>query len=173
MTVCSFAAKISYAEERQQNNYPIILVNGFAGWGREEMLGVKYWGGVHDIQEDLKRNGYTVHTAAVGPVSSNWDRACELYAQISGGTVDYGAVHAEKHGHNRFGRTYSGFAPNWSETNKVHLVGHSMGGQTIRTLVQLLKEGSFEEKNYVKITQTPKYHHYLKAENHMFIVLQH
>ena len=62
MTVCSFA-KISYAEERQQNNYPIILVNGFAGWGREEMLGVKYWGGVHDIQEDLKRNGYTVHTA--------------------------------------------------------------------------------------------------------------
>ena len=140
MTVCSFAAKISYAEERQQNNYPIILVNGFAGWGREEMLGVKYWGGVHDIQEDLKRNGYTVHTAAVGPVSSNWDRACELYAQISGGTVDYGAVHAEKHGHNRFGRTYSGFAPNWSETNKVHLVGHSMGGQTIRTLVQLLKK---------------------------------
>lgn len=55
MTVCSFAAKISYAEERQQNNYPIILVNGFAGWGREEMLGVKYWGGVHDIQEDLKQ----------------------------------------------------------------------------------------------------------------------
>ncbi len=150
VTVCSFAVKTTYAEERQQNNYPIILVNGFAGWGREEMLGVKYWGGVHDIQEDLKRNGYTVHTAAVGPVSSNWDRACELYAQINGGTVDYGAAHAEKHGHNRFGRTYSGFAPNWSETNKVHLVGHSMGGQTTRTLVQLLKEGSFEEKNYVK-----------------------
>ena len=29
---------------------------------------------------------------------------------------------------------------------KVHLVGHSMGGQTIRTLVQILKEGSYEEK---------------------------
>ena len=95
MTVCSFATKVIYAEESQQNNYPIILVNGFAGWGREEMLGVKYWGGVHDIQEDLKRNGYTVHTATVGPVSSNWDRACELYAQINGGTVDYGAAHAE------------------------------------------------------------------------------
>lgn len=54
VTVCSFIAKTTYAEERQQNNYPIILVNGFAGWGREEMLGVKYWGGVHDIQEDLK-----------------------------------------------------------------------------------------------------------------------
>ncbi|TKI08462.1 lipase, partial [Bacillus wiedmannii] len=46
-TVFLFAAKITYAEEKQQNNYPIILVNGFAGWGREEMLGVKYWGGVH------------------------------------------------------------------------------------------------------------------------------
>lgn len=44
MTVCSFATKVIYAEESQQNNYPIILVNGFAGWGREEMLGVKYWG---------------------------------------------------------------------------------------------------------------------------------
>ncbi|OUB90278.1 hypothetical protein BK784_25970 [Bacillus thuringiensis serovar medellin] len=73
------------------------------------MLGVKYWGGVHDIQEDLKRNGYTVHTAAVRQVSSNWDRVCELYAQINGGTVDYGVAHAEKHGHNRFGRAYSGF----------------------------------------------------------------
>ncbi len=44
------------------------------------------------------------------------------------------------YGHNRFGRTYSGFAPNWSETNKVHSVGHSMGGQTVQTLVQLLKK---------------------------------
>lgn len=58
-----------------------------------------------------------------------------------------------KHGHNRFGRTYSGFTPNWSETNKVHLVGHSMGGQTIRTLVQLLKEGSFEEKSCEKSSE--------------------
>ena len=44
VAVCSLVAKITYAEESQQNNYPIILVNGFAGWGREEMLGVKYWG---------------------------------------------------------------------------------------------------------------------------------
>nr|WP_052109696.1 lipase [Bacillus clarus] len=142
--------KSSYAADAKSNNNPIVLVNGFAGWGRDEMLGVRYWGGVNDIQEDLKRNGYEVHTAAVGPVSSNWDRACELYAQISGRTVDYGAAHAKKHGHNRFGRTYVGFVPNWSESNKVHLVGHSMGGQTIRTLVQLLKEGSLEEKEYAK-----------------------
>ncbi|WP_407639481.1 esterase/lipase family protein [Bacillus gaemokensis] len=140
----------TYAAEGKNNNTPIILVHGFTGWGRDELLGVKYWGGVHDIQENLKKNGYQVHTAAVGPVSSNWDRACELYAQINGGTVDYGAAHAEKHGHDRYGRTYAGFASNWSETNKVHLVGHSMGGQTTRTLVQLLKEGNQEEKEYAK-----------------------
>ncbi|AVF26680.1 lipase Lip [Paenibacillus larvae subsp. larvae] len=138
------------AEKGKQNQYPIILVHGLAGWGRDELLGVKYWGGVHDIQENLKKEGYPVYTAAVGPVSSNWDRACELYAQIHGGTVDYGAAHAAKHGHARYGRTYTGFIKNWDETNKVHLLGHSMGGQTIRMLVQLLKEGSDEERNYAQ-----------------------
>ncbi|MDM5155146.1 lipase [Bacillus sp. DX1.1] len=147
---CAIISSPVHAEEGKSDNNPIILVHGFTGWGRDELLGVKYWGGVHDIQENLKTDGYNVHTAAVGPLSSNWDRACELYTQINGGTVDYGAEHAAKHGHDRYGRTYTGFAPNWSETNKVHLVGHSMGGQTIRTLVQLLKEGSQEERNYAK-----------------------
>lgn len=138
------------AEKARQNQYPIILVYGLAGWGRDELLGVKYWGGVHDIQENLKKEGYSVYTSAVGPVSSSWDRACELYAQIYGGTVDYGAAHAAKHGHARYGRTYTGFLKNWNDTNKVHLLGHSMGGQTIRMLVQLLKEGSDEEKKYAQ-----------------------
>ncbi|MCI0764900.1 lipase [Bacillus sp. TL12] len=164
LIVCFIASSVvlpvpTHAEEGKKNNNAIILVHGFTGWGRDELLGVKYWGGVHDIQENLKRDGYNVHTAAVGPLSSNWDRACELYAQVNGGTVDYGAAHAEKHGHDRYGRTYTGFVQNWSETNKVHLVGHSMGGQTIRTLVQLLKEGNQEEREYVKqhadVTMSP------------------
>ncbi|TMW61515.1 hypothetical protein Poli38472_012706 [Pythium oligandrum] len=130
------------------NKYPIVLVHGFAGWGRDELLGVKYWGGIQgDLQEQLKAQGYTVYTAAVGPFSSNWDRACELYAQIKGGQVDYGANHAAKHGHARYGRTFPGLYPQWGNTtngavNKVHLIGHSMGGQTVRMLAQLLASGS-------------------------------
>ncbi|KUF93845.1 UPF0652 protein C22H10.08 [Phytophthora nicotianae] len=58
------------------NKYPIILVNGFSGWGRDELLGFRYWGGIQgDFQNELTAQGYTVYTAAVGPFASNWDRA--------------------------------------------------------------------------------------------------
>lgn len=134
------------------NSYHIVLVHGFMGWGRDEVLGLKYWGGFTDYQQKLIEYGYPTHTAAVGPVSSNWDRACELYACIKGGTVDYGYVHSRKNGHARYGRTYPGLYPEWGslttkgDVNKIHLIAHSMGGQTVRTLLQLLKEGSAEEQ---------------------------
>ncbi|CDI49013.1 esterase/lipase family protein [Clostridium tetani] len=137
------------------NNYPIILVHGFMGYGRDELLGYKYWGGVVDLQEKLNNSGHKTYTATVAPVSSNWDRACELYAYIVGGTVDYGAAHAKKFGHNRYGRTYPGLYKNISNKNKIHLIGHSMGGQTIRTLTQLLSQGSQEEINYKQENLSP------------------
>jgi triacylglycerol lipase len=122
---------------------PIVLVGGFTVWGREEAFGIKYWGGPgRDIQEDLKAHGFPAVTAAPGPVSSNWDRAAEVYAQVRGGTVDYGAAHAQRFGHARFGRTYPGLLPEGA----AHFVGHSMGGQTIRVLAHLLAEGSEEER---------------------------
>ncbi|DBA02292.1 TPA: hypothetical protein N0F65_006167 [Lagenidium giganteum] len=130
------------------NQYPVILVHGFGGWGRDEMLGFKYWGGFHgDYEAKLRDQGYDVHTAVVGPFSSNWDRACELYAQIKGGTVNYGPRHSAFHNHSVTGRTFPGLVPEWGSTVngstiKVHLVGHSMGGQTIRMLAQLLAHGS-------------------------------
>jgi triacylglycerol lipase len=136
----------------RSNEYPIVLVVGFAGWGRDELLGFKYWGGSHDIQDDLSNQHYDTHTAAVGPVSSNWDRACELYAMLKGGQVDYGKAHAERYEHHRLGRTYAGLIGGWGDADaasgkieKVHLVGHSQGGQTARTLIQLLEQGSAEE----------------------------
>jgi triacylglycerol lipase len=135
----------------RQNTYPIILVYGFAGF---VTLGpLHYWGGVHNIQADLANNGYTACSAAMGPFSSNWDRACELFAQIKGGTVDYGQAHSSTYGHARYGRTFPGLYPQWGEinpqtgkVNKVHLIAHSMGGETTRVLAQLLAHGSMDER---------------------------
>ena len=128
----------------KSNDYAIVLVPGFAGWGRDELLGFKYWGGLHDIEADLSDHYYETYTAAAGPVSSNWDRACELYAMLKGGQVDYGEVHASRYQHQRYGRTYEGLIPGWGDLNaasgritKVHLVGHSLGGQTARTISEM------------------------------------
>ena len=129
------------------NQYPIILVHGFMGFGREMSDDFFYWGGTTDLQEKLIQTGFDVRTAYVGPVSSNWDRACELYAVIKGGKVDYGQAHSEKFEHKRYGRTFEGLYPGWGETdpetgkiNKIHIISHSMGGQTARMLAQLLTE---------------------------------
>ncbi len=134
------------------NDYPIVLVHGLAGWGPDEGLGLLYWGSTNEDYETVLNNaGIETYTAAVGPFSSNWDRACELYAYIKGGTVDYGKAHSEKYGHERYGRTYQGIYSEWGELradgnfNKIHFIGHSMGGQTIRTLTQLLKVPCREE----------------------------
>jgi triacylglycerol lipase len=130
------------------NSYPVILVHGFAGFGRSEMLGYKYWGGLTDLQVQLqaKYTNQLVATAVVGPFSSNWDRAVELFYQIKGGCVNYGAAHSSAAGHlqkpNDFyqdGKTcYPGLYPAWDANHPVHLISHSMGGQTARMLEQML-----------------------------------
>ncbi|KAJ0403482.1 hypothetical protein ATCC90586_003595 [Pythium insidiosum] len=138
---------------QNSNNFPIVLVHGFAGWGRDEVLGLKYWGGIQgDLQEQLKAQGYTVYTAAVGPFSSNWDRACELYAQIKGGTVDYGEKHAKTHGHKRLGRTFPGLFPQWGTVVNGQDWVHSI--TTISTPNQgtLLANGFSEIGDLVKST---------------------
>lgn len=145
------AQPLAAAAQKKGNRYPIVLCHGNAGWGRDEMLGYRYWGGLVDLQKKMNDAGYLTYTSAVGPFSSNWDRACELYAYIKGGTVDYGKAHSETYGHARYGRTFPGLYPEWgAETdgkiNKVHLIAHSQGGQNTRMLIQLLEEGSEEEQ---------------------------
>jgi triacylglycerol lipase len=114
------------------------------------MAGFKYWGGLTDLQGKLREKQFPVYTATVGPVSSNWDRACDFYAFLKGGRVDYGEAHSATYGHSRYGRTYDGVLPLWGQSDeaaKIHIVGHSLGSQTARVVATLLNEGSIEERN--------------------------
>lgn len=132
------------------NHYPIVLVHGLFGWGGREVAGLNYWGGTDSLRDKLTNAGYEVYTPTLGPVASNWDRACELYAYLVGGTVDYGQYHAAQNGHARYGRTFPGVLPELNDADsalKIHLVGHSMGGETIRMLAQLLENGDPDEVN--------------------------
>ncbi|NQU28190.1 MAG: lipase, partial [Candidatus Marinimicrobia bacterium] len=135
---------------KAENDYPIILVHGFLGWGSDEMGGYKYWGGKNDLVAHLNSLGYTVYVATVGPVSSNWDRAVELYYCIKGGQVDYGKSHADCFGivQKPVGKTYPGLYPEWDAEHPVHLIGHSMGGQTARMLQFLLVNDFYLDTGY-------------------------
>ncbi|WP_292932398.1 hypothetical protein [Noviherbaspirillum sp.] len=145
------------------NNDPIVLVHGFLGFGPNELQGTnfKYWGGFNDIQGHMRSyNGtHEVYTASVGPVSSNWDRAVELYYQIKGGCADYGAKRTAQFAaygkiqkpagkcwaadpNNNPNHYPLALYPRWDATHPVHFVAHSQGGQTVRTLIQLLENGS-------------------------------
>ena len=81
-----------------QNDFPIVLIHGFFGWGNDEMGNYSYWGGHDNLQKTLEDNGYRVFNVSVGPISSNWDRAIEVYYQLKGGQVDYGYGHSKKYG---------------------------------------------------------------------------
>ena len=130
-------------------SYPIIFVHGMFGWGQNEGINKKapYWGATSgSITDFLSDGGIECYAASVGPMSSAWDQACELYAQLTGTRVDYGEAHSKKHGHNRYGRTYEKpLFEGWSADKKIHLIGHSFGGNSSRMLAHLLANGAPEE----------------------------
>ncbi|MEH6434096.1 esterase/lipase family protein [Massilia sp. DD77] len=161
------AASACCAPACAANNYPVILVHGVLGFGPDEFQhsGFNYWGGYGDIARHMQvyHGPRNVFAAAVGPISSNWDRAAELYAQIKGGCVDYGAAHVRKYGtpgqaQKPPGKCWAAdpadnpqayplaFYPAWDAAHPIHMIGHSQGGTTIRALVELLEHGSPEDE---------------------------
>ncbi|WP_392450212.1 YSIRK-targeted triacylglycerol lipase [Staphylococcus massiliensis] len=145
-------AKAQADDSSHKNKYPVVFLHGFGVFTEAHMPnGMKHWGGEkYHMMEDLKANDYEVYEANVSSFASNHDRAVELYYYLKGGQVDYGAAHAKKYGHERYGKTYEGVKKNWKPGQKVHLVGHSMGGQTLRLLEEYLRNGDPEERAFQK-----------------------
>ncbi|KAF8533169.1 Alpha/Beta hydrolase protein [Trichophaea hybrida] len=157
---------------------PIVLVPGFVGWGSPLLNSFNYFGGFQDIAGTLVNRGWTVIIPQLGPFSSNWERACELYAQLTHGSydpdgtwdvqVDYGTefqaflpngLPAVATGRRQaFSLTYGtdGPAPRrlknwkWSEDSPVHFVTHSQGGNTVRYLIHLLRNGKADHQYFAE-----------------------
>ncbi len=131
-----------------------VFVHGLSGWGSYDLQNefFPYWGlSGGSVVRYLNDHGYESYAASVDPTGSAWDRACELYAQLTGTRVDYGEAHSRAAGHERFGRDFTGNAlMEGFETSKVALIGHSFGGATIRLFSEVLKNGSEEERAVTK-----------------------
>ena len=137
---------------------PVVFVHGLMGWGERAGLNsvLPYWGmTTGSLTAYLNSLGYETYSATVGPISSAWDRACELYAQLTGTTVDYGAAHSAAHDHARYGITYDRpLFDGWGTRRAVNLVGHSFGGATTRLFLELMANGSAEEVAAAKAAGT-------------------
>lgn len=135
----------------EKNNYPVILVPGILGYGEDKKILHKclpYFGLLSaNVESVIQSTGKEAHTASFEVLSGVWERACELYAQIKGGTVDYGADYSAREGKSRYGKTYAGWVPNWGEDGvKVTLIAHGFGAPVARLLVNLMASGSPAER---------------------------
>ena len=134
-----------------QTNYTYVFVHGLSGWGSYDSTYkvMPYWGMFGgDLMKYLNDKGFNAYAASVDPNGSAWDRACELYAQLTGTRVDYGKAHSERCNHERYGTDFTGRAliPSFSAEDKINLLGHSFGGATTRVFASIMEKGSEEEK---------------------------
>ncbi len=140
----------------QARLYPTVFIHGLGGWGEADGIETKlhyhYWGfdaGERDLIGRLRKAGCEVFCPSLGPFTSAWDRACELWAYLFGGRVDFGRVHSMTFGHARYGRVYPGVlkdAGTPGAHEKINLIGHSFGGPTAVLFAHLLWYGSEEER---------------------------
>ncbi len=144
-------ADVEIKSEEWNTNYAYVYVHGLMGWGSYDTVYklMPYWGMFGgELLGKLEKEGFDCYAASVDGTASAWDRACELYAQLTGTKTDYGKAHSEKYGHDRYGKDFTGNAliPEWSSEKKINLLGHSFGGATIRMLAHLMSEGDAQEK---------------------------
>ena len=77
------------------SNLQYIFVHGLSGWGSYDAAyrRMPCWGmRGGDLIVFLRGKGFDCYAASVAPTGSARDRACELYAQLAGTRVDYGAA---------------------------------------------------------------------------------
>ena len=133
-----------------QTDIKYIFVHGLSGWGSYNFVNefIPYWGlTVGSITRYLNDQGYESYAASVDPTGSAWDRACELYAQLSGSRVDYGEAHSRAAGHERYGEDFSGRALMEDfASSRFALIGHSFGGATVRLFSEILRNGDAAER---------------------------
>jgi len=134
----------------EKEKMSFVFVHGFQGWGSYDKRYRKmpYWGmRCGDLIAWLNGKGYHAYAASVSPIGSAWDRACELYAQLVGTRVDYGAAHSREYKHERYGQDYTGRAliPHFDAETKLVLIGHSFGGAT-NLFTELMANGDTEER---------------------------
>ena len=143
--------RVMSAMDNWKTNYTYIFVHGLSGWGSYDKQDkhMKYWGmRTGDLLGYLNSQGFNCFSASVDPHGSAWDRACELYAQLTGGVVDYGKAHSERCKHARFGTDFSKnpLITEWNSEKKINFIGHSFGGATVRLMCELMANGSREEQ---------------------------
>lgn len=136
--------------EKFKTNYTYVYVHGLGGWGEYDIVDhvVPYWGMMGgSLMKYLNARGFDC-VAAVSPVESCWDRACELYAQLTGTRTDYGKHHSQENNHRRYGPDYTGrpLIESFDAENKINLLGHSFGGATVLQFLDLMADGSEEER---------------------------
>jgi len=147
LSLCAIPA--AAADDQTHADDPVVFVHGLFGWGQRDKIFsiMPYWGmTTGSLPDYLATQGYETYAASVGPLSSAWDRACELYAQLVGARTDYGVKHAQDFGHERYGIDYeTPLFDGWGTERAVNLVGHSFGGATTRLFLEILTNGCPEE----------------------------
>lgn len=143
--------EVNVDTESWNTDYTFVFVHGLSGWGEynPENYVMPYWGMLGgNLMKYLNARGFTCAAASVARADSAWDRACELYAQLTGTKVDYGKEHSERCHHPRYGRDYSRcpLIDKFSAEDKINLLGHSFGGATVLTFLELMANGSEAER---------------------------